>query len=150
MALAVVHAMVSPVGQYLCNSPTMYICLPRGGPCNGVSWLVKCALTLQLSDISIADIRVTKCPYNWIANWLRLCRWLVMYMLRKMASPNHVVNRAGIFYYVLGIPADLMQRVQSNGCGLAWAPSFMVRQCGLHRQCIKDLSSICLDCVFSR
>ena len=32
-----------------------------------------------------------------------------MYKLRNISSPHHVMNRAGIFYYVRRIPADLKQ-----------------------------------------
>ncbi len=32
-----------------------------------------------------------------------------MYKLRKITSPHHVMNRAGIYYYVRRIPADLKQ-----------------------------------------
>ena len=33
----------------------------------------------------------------------------VMYKVRNISSPHHVMNRAGIFYYVRRIPTDLKQ-----------------------------------------
>ena len=32
-----------------------------------------------------------------------------MYRVRNISSPHHVMNRAGIYYYVRRIPADLRQ-----------------------------------------
>ena len=37
-----------------------------------------------------------------------------MYRVKNMSSPHHVMNRAGIYYYVRRIPADLKQQYASS------------------------------------
>ena len=38
----------------------------------------------------------------------------MMYRVRNISSPHHVMNRAGIFYYVRRVPHDVRQHYASS------------------------------------
>ena len=58
-----------------------------------------------------------------------------MHRVRNISSPHHVMNRAGIFYYVRRIPADLKQHYASSRI------SFSLRTKS-HSQAMRTASSV--------
>ena len=58
-----------------------------------------------------------------------------MYKVRNISSPHHVMNRAGIYYYVRRIPADLKQHYSVKRL------CFSLRTKS-HRQAMRTASSV--------